>query len=96
MARQDFFFFFLSNWDGAPPGSWCPTQTAYSAYRELWYWDYGYVLMTTNLFTLYLQDLNPCKSSHAVLQWAMVGLRAATSLPWDRHKQTDWNKTKDF
>ncbi len=31
-----YFFFccFLSNWDGAPPGSWCPKQTAYSAHRE--------------------------------------------------------------
>ncbi len=28
------FIFILSNWDGAPSGSWCPTQTAYSAYRE--------------------------------------------------------------
>ncbi len=35
-------------------------------------------------------------NSHAVLQWAMAGLRVATSLPRDRHKQTDWNKTKDF
>ncbi len=37
MARH-VFFFFLSNWDGAPPGSWCPRQTAYSAYRERRYW----------------------------------------------------------
>ncbi len=35
-------------------------------------------------------------NSHALLQWAMAGLRAVTSLPRDRHKQTDWNKTKDF
>ncbi len=33
-------FFFWSNWDAAPPGSWCPTQTAYSAYRERRYWVY--------------------------------------------------------
>ncbi len=33
-----YIFFFLSNWDGAPPGCWCPTQTAYSAYRERRYW----------------------------------------------------------
>ncbi len=33
-------------------------------------------------------------NSHALLQWAMAGLRAATSLPRDRH--THWNKNKDF
>ncbi len=35
-------FFFWSNWDGAPPGSWCPTQTEYSAYRERRYWEQAY------------------------------------------------------
>ncbi len=45
MARHGFFFFFIfyffSNWDGAPPGSWCPKQTAYSAYRERRYCLYS-------------------------------------------------------
>ncbi len=36
-------------------------------------------------------------NSHALLQWAMAGLRAATSLPRDRHKQTKLrNKIKTF
>ncbi len=36
-------------------------------------------------------------NSHALLQWAMAGLRAATSLPRDRHKQTKLrNKNKNF
>ncbi len=29
-----FFFFFFEQLGWCPPGSWCPTQTAYSAYRE--------------------------------------------------------------
>ncbi len=28
------FFFFFEQPGWCPPGSWCPTQTAYSAYRE--------------------------------------------------------------
>ncbi len=33
-------------------------------------------------------------NSHALLQWAMAGLRAVTSLSRDRHKQTHWSKIK--
>ncbi len=35
-------------------------------------------------------------NSHAVLQWAMAGLRAATSLPRDRHKQNRLEQNKTF
>ncbi len=33
-----FFFFFLEQLGWCPPGSWCPTETAYSAYRERRHW----------------------------------------------------------
>ncbi len=37
-AGMAFFFFFEQLW-WCPPGSLCPTQTAYSAYRERRYWS---------------------------------------------------------
>ena len=37
-GRMAHVLFFLSYWDGAPSGSWCPTKTAYSAYRERRYY----------------------------------------------------------
>ncbi len=36
--RVRFFFFLKLEWR-CPPGSWCPTQTAYSVYRERRYCD---------------------------------------------------------
>ncbi len=61
-------FFFLSNWDGAPPGSWCPTQTAYSVYRERRTRDYGLPLMSrvslgAKQWTFLLQSLNHVRGS---------------------------------
>ncbi len=41
-----FFAFFWEQLGWCPSGSWCPTQTVYSAYRERRYWDYVPVMVS--------------------------------------------------
>ncbi len=56
MVRQVFFFFEQLGW--CPPGSWCPTQTAYSAYRERQYCLYVRLYVRT--------QFTQCWSQHGI------------------------------
>ncbi len=81
------------------PVAWSPANGAPggAAARELGNPPGGYLPRSAGIAASGLAALVAIPpNSHAILQWAMAGLREATSLPRDRHKQTDWNKTKDF
>ncbi len=52
-----FFVFFWEQLGWCPSGSWCPTQTAYSAYRERRYWDYVPVMVSFFILPRWLYQM---------------------------------------